>query len=376
MQGARGIFMLRGPVEYRRRLSPPPDPPPPEGRGTGAIVAGLLLMALGGGLAAYLASGANIPPSAHWVERPQRTAQSPTPGQEIVRLSEGYGESRSHATRVIAEIGDPIDPAIDPADDATGAIPPEMTHAARAPVETAKPKLPITGPAEVAIIVDDLGLDPKSTDQVIALPTPLTLSFLPYGKLSRALARQASEAGHEVMLHLPMEPLGPEDPGPGALRTGQGPAELKARVERAVARIGNAVGVNNHMGSRLTRNPEAMRVVLEALSPHALYFVDSVTAPGSVAARTAAQIGMPAARRDVFLDHRRETGAIEVQLLELERVARARGSAIAIAHPHANTIAALRAWIAGAGEAGFRIVPASRIVARRTGAPMKLVQKR
>lgn len=224
-----------------------------------------------------------------------------------------------------------------------------------------------TGGASVAIVIDDLGLNPARTDKVIALKGPLTLSFLPYGGLVRPLARQAKAAGHEVMLHLPMEPLGNEDPGPHALLVRQTPEQLLAQLDWALDRFDGYVGINNHMGSRFTENVDALRVVMEGLKGRHLFFLDSQTSQHSRAFEVALAAHIPALKRDVFIDHEIDPVKIAAQIAIFEDVARRTGSAIAIAHPHEETMAALAQWLETAEARGFKLVPASEILAIRAG---------
>lgn len=197
----------------------------------------------------------------------------------------------------------------------------------------------------VAIIIDDVGLDSAAARKAIKLPAPVTLAFLPYGKETPKLAQEASAAGHEVFVHLQMEPEGKADPGPRALLTSLSDQELRARTDWALSRVPGAVGANNHMGSRMTANAHAMRIVLGELDRHQMAFVDSRTTAASVAETSALSMGIPATSRDVFLDNEQSASAILAQLDETWRIAERHGSAVAIGHPHPSTLAALRTWL-------------------------------
>ncbi|NWG46111.1 MAG: divergent polysaccharide deacetylase family protein [Alphaproteobacteria bacterium] len=246
-------------------------------------------------------------------------------------------------------------------------IAPPVQEARWRPPPAARRGAPMPGRAEVAIVIDDLGLNAERTDRVISIDAPLTLAFLPYGRLVRPLAHQAREAGHEIILHMPMEPLGPENPGPNALYVSQSSHELVERLEWALAQFDGMVGVNNHMGSRLTEDPAAMRTVMGVLAGRPLYFLDSRTSQRSLAYASAQAAHVPAVRRDVFLDHEISADFVDRQLAEMEMVARRTGTAIAIGHPHDVTIEKLTAWLATAEARGFTVVPASRILAIRSG---------
>ncbi len=217
----------------------------------------------------------------------------------------------------------------------------------------------------IAVIIDDVGLSVAHTRAAIALPVPVTLAFLPYGNHVQMLADEARAAGHEIFLHLPMEPVGGEDPGPDALVADLDGTELMARTSFALDQFSGYTGVNNHMGSRLTQDAGLRAEVMTLISARDVIFVDSLTSRQSLAYAVARAHGIAATRRDVFLDNDIDEAEINGQLLEAERIAQARGTAIAIAHPHEATLAVLEAWLEGLEAKGFEVVPVSEIIQRR-----------
>ena len=228
----------------------------------------------------------------------------------------------------------------------------------------------IRGRARVVIVIDDLGLDRSAVRRLAAIPGPLTLSFLPYAPEVAAQAAMMRAAGHELLVHLPMQPKGGNDPGPMALAERLPRAEFDRRLEWNLSRFEAYVGVNNHMGSRLTEDPRAMRRVMRALRAHGLLFLDSRTTPGTVAEREAVAVGLPHAARDVFLDNEQDAGAVRTQLAKLERLAKRHGRAVAIGHPHRETLDAIGEWIPAAKRRGLVLVPLSAAV--ETPAPSHL----
>jgi uncharacterized protein len=222
---------------------------------------------------------------------------------------------------------------------------------------------PEDGRPMIAIVIDDMGLARKHSDEAATLPAPLTLSFMAYAEdLSNQVAA-ARARGHEIMLHVPMEPLAAHvDPGPNALKYGLDEDEIKRRMAWDLGRIDGIVGVNNHMGSRFTEWPEGMAPVLAMLRERGLFFLDSKTTPHTVGIDLAQEMGLPHAARDVFLDDDMAAPAVAVELAKTEAVARRNGIAIAIGHPHAGTIAELRRWLPLAEAHGFRLVPVTAIV--------------
>lgn len=220
------------------------------------------------------------------------------------------------------------------------------------------------GEGLVVIMIDDMGLSAHSRE-VENLPGPLTLSYLPYAERLPEKAAYAKSKGHELMVHMPMEPLnGKLDAGPAVLRVGQDPDAFGEILNYDLTQFSGYAGVNNHMGSRLTQDADAMRLVMKELKKRGVYFVDSKTIGNSVAADIAAESGLPYAERDVFLDHEMTPEFVAGALANLEKVAYRKGYAIAIGHPHEVTIAALKRWLPTLKEKGLTLVPASAVVKR------------
>ncbi len=228
--------------------------------------------------------------------------------------------------------------------------------------------LPVVRPAEktafIAIVIDDLGQDLSSAHELLALPGKITVAIMPGLPHSKKVAELARQDKHEVLLHLPMEYRGRNGkPAPGMLRSSMTPMELLNVIGEDVDSVPGAIGVNNHEGSSLTENREAMKFLMAELKARDLVFLDSVTSAKSVAYTTAKEFGMKAAKRDVFLDNESENAEyIRKQLNELTRIAREKGHAIGIGHPHPATISELRKWLADAEKQGITIVPVSKLM--------------
>lgn len=194
--------------------------------------------------------------------------------------------------------------------------------------------------ATVALVVDDLGYSPERARRALALPPPITVAILPHTPHSERIARAAGRAQTDVLVHLPME-AHDHVPEPGMLRADMPPARFRARVRQAIARVPGAIGVNNHMGSRLTGTTEPMALLMDELAGSDLVFLDSRTTVRSRAATAARTAGVAAAERDVFLDHDHDPAAIERQVARWLELARSKGCALAIAHPRPATFAVL-----------------------------------
>lgn len=215
----------------------------------------------------------------------------------------------------------------------------------------------------IAVVIDDMGVDRRNTDKVMQLRAPLTLSFLTYADDLGRLTEIAHKRGHELMLHVPMEPQGEKyDPGRDVLEVGLNPEEIRRRLNWGLDRFDGFVGINNHMGSRFTADSVGMRVVMEELRKRGLLFLDSVTTEKSVGPDLAKRYGVPFVARNVFIDNDGNVAAVRAQLAKAEAHARKHGAAIAIGHPRDATVEALAAWLPGLEARGVVLVPVTAIV--------------
>lgn len=220
-------------------------------------------------------------------------------------------------------------------------------------------------PGKVVIIIDDMGMDRKNSNRTIELPGPLTLAFLPYAPQLAAITQSAKDHGHELIIHVPMQPTDTKlNMGPLALKDGLSREEFDLMLGRIFDSFQGYVGINNHMGSKLTQEREEMGWVMEALKSRNLFFVDSKTIGNSVASSVADEYGLPHADRDVFLDHEPTPEFVASALRKLEKIAHARGYAIAIGHPKTATIEGLKAWLPHLKEKGLELVPVSDVLTK------------
>jgi polysaccharide deacetylase 2 family uncharacterized protein YibQ len=215
----------------------------------------------------------------------------------------------------------------------------------------------------VAIVIDDLGRSVEVIDELRRFGIPLTYAVLPFEPRSREVAARLAELDEEVLCHLPMAARRGEDPGPGALHSDMRPRQLRATTRRALAAVPGAAGVNNHMGSALSEDREAMAAVLEVVRAQGLFFLDSRTSASSVAYALARDLGVPAAERRVFLDGDRDPGAIRREFERLLDLADGAAPAVAIGHPYPETLAVLAEEIPRAVAGGYRFVRVSDLLA-------------
>jgi polysaccharide deacetylase 2 family uncharacterized protein YibQ len=217
--------------------------------------------------------------------------------------------------------------------------------------------------ARLAIIIDDLGSDRAAAEAVFALGYPLTISVLPNHEHSTEIAREAQRRGFEVMLHLPMQSVANETPEAQELRPGMPAPEVATLVDQFLQNVPDATGVNNHQGSQATADSALMDELMPVLRDHRLFYVDSRTTAATVAYDTAQDFGVRSAFRNVpFLDDVAEVAAVRKQLELALRGAREKGEAMAIGHPHAATLQALREVLPKAQVRGVTLVHASELV--------------
>ncbi|HEX7029414.1 MAG TPA: divergent polysaccharide deacetylase family protein [Gammaproteobacteria bacterium] len=219
-------------------------------------------------------------------------------------------------------------------------------------------------PPRIAIIIDDIGDRYDEGRLAATLPGPVACAFLPHTPYAAELARLAHEKGKEVLLHLPLQSLNGKALGPGAITLQTTEKAFRRILRTDLAAIPYVRGVNNHMGSLLTRHPGHMTWLMRVLADEGdLFFIDSYTHPGSVAFAMAREQGVRAARRDVFLDNVPERGAIAAEFRRLVAEAHERGSAIGIGHPYPETLAFLADMLPRLGEEyGVELVPVEALL--------------
>jgi polysaccharide deacetylase 2 family uncharacterized protein YibQ len=223
-----------------------------------------------------------------------------------------------------------------------------------------------TGRARLAILVDDLGNDSAALSRLLAIREPFSGAVLPALARSRETAEALRAAGKEILLHLPLEPVGGRaNPGPGLLRTSMPASEIQTLLAADLGEVPGAVGVNNHMGSKATADPAFMDLLMSLLRRRGLFFLDSRTTEWTVAEAAARRHGVPFLSRNVFLDDVPREAAIEEQLTKVVAIARDKGFAVAIGHPHPATISVLERELPRVSSEGITLVRVSDLLSRR-----------
>lgn len=220
---------------------------------------------------------------------------------------------------------------------------------------------PVMGPGRVAVVIDDLGRSVETVRRLGRIGAPITYAVLPYESHTKEVVEALQVARREMILHLPMQAKGAQNPGPGALSVNMTPEQVREVTARALDQTPGAIGVNNHMGSAFTANEVLVAAVMEEVASRRLIFLDSRTTPETVGAAQARAAGVPWVERSVFLDNERDEEAIRAQFLKGVAVAAERGQAVLIGHPYPETIAVLEREIPAATRRGFEFVTVSEL---------------
>ncbi len=327
------------------------------------LVAVLLTAILGLSIAVLAA----LPDAA--APRSRRVAEQPAP-----QATPGGRAAPAPTAAPAAERPDQTEPAREP-DAPTEAAPVDPAPQTPEPEENdrivlapaAPPARPEPSPpaerGTIYLVIDDAGYNIHQLQPFLDFEGPLAVAVLPGLRYSRQAAEMALRAGKTVMLHQPMEAENGADPGPGAVSIGMSPEEIADVVGRNADGLPGVVGANNHMGSRVTRDPEAMRAVLSALHSRGLFFVDSRTTAATVADRVAAEVGIPFGRRHVFLDNEPKREAIDAAFRTALEVSRREGYAVVIGHVWTDALAPyLHEVYSGITKDGYRFAPITELV--------------
>jgi polysaccharide deacetylase 2 family uncharacterized protein YibQ len=240
----------------------------------------------------------------------------------------------------------------------------QYTSVRPAPLKKTGSPAPSYQVGTVAIIVDDMGSSLKEADDLLSIGIPITFSIIPGLQKVKGVAAAAKASGRDVMIHIPMEPQGypKQRLEANGLLVAYSADELASRLEKLLEAVPDAVGANNHMGSRFTEIEEKMSPVLGVLKKHGLFFIDSRTTPLSKGFELSHRMGLKSATRNVFLDNEQDVAAIKKQLNSAVVMARKKGGVIAICHPHPSTIAALKEAVPELQKTGIRFVSARELV--------------
>jgi polysaccharide deacetylase 2 family uncharacterized protein YibQ len=206
------------------------------------------------------------------------------------------------------------------------------------------------------------GYNTRELGLFLDLPPQVSLAIFPFEAKSRQIAEKAAAAGHEVVLHLPMEPHAAMPLVEGTLRESFSDIQIRQDLKDELEALPQAAGVNNHEGSKGTEDSRLIGLVLEALKQRDMYFLDSRTSAKSVVSSLARARGVRQASRRVFLDNEDYIDSIQEAARKAARIAIKTGSCVAIGHGRANTLKVIASLVPEWREQGIELVPVSELV--------------
>ena len=217
---------------------------------------------------------------------------------------------------------------------------------------------------QLAIIVDDFGgLSSELLTDFCKLPPAITFAIIPRLKHSKETMYKAAKSHHETIIHIPMEPKSypKNDPGEDALYITQQPKEMQRRIENFIKELPYCIGANNHMGSLITANSDAMKIILKTLEKHNLFFIDSKTTSSSVAKDVANDLMMPCKENSLFLDNTGlENSKIDKKIKILKKIKK--NKIVVITHcTGRKKLEFLQKFIKKAKRNGFELIPVSEL---------------
>jgi len=208
------------------------------------------------------------------------------------------------------------------------------------PVSTQRPT---QNTGTLAFVIDDAGNNLHELDPFLRIPGPLTIAVMPGLPYSAEAARRIRAAGKDVILHQPMEAIGAQNPGPGAIYSGMGEEEIRSILTRNIAEVGPVAGINNHQGSKISMDEEIAQIILKFCAEQGIYFLDSRTTAETVFPVYAQRLGMKIAERNVFLDNEQDRNSMLRYITSGLTIAQRNGSAIMIGHVWSPELAPLLA---------------------------------
>ncbi len=247
----------------------------------------------------------------------------------------------------------------------------EMPKVEKKQTEHKKPKIKQETPQEnsgnikVALIIDDFGANGGDLLQAFCeLDSKVSFAIMPGLAYSKTAMKKAVASGHETIIHIPMQPINfkENNPGSNAILMSMTGDQISQRVEDYIDELPYCIGANNHEGSAITGNLANMIAVLQVLKKHNMFFIDSATTSESMVAKAANQVGIPTARRRIFLDVPDTSPENTIaKIKDLEKIGAATGTVIVIGHCHnARKLEQIQSFIQQVKDLGYDLIPISK----------------
>ncbi|MBI9103073.1 MAG: divergent polysaccharide deacetylase family protein [Spirochaetales bacterium] len=201
---------------------------------------------------------------------------------------------------------------------------------------------PVLKKGTLVFVIDDVGNNLDQLDKFLKVPGPIVFAVMPERKYTQESIRRIRAAGKMAIVHQPMEPVGNADPGKGAIFVDMDEDEIRRILDKNFSGTGWVGGINNHMGSRVTTDPDTMRVLLKYLKEKGMFFLDSATNSNLVGKEIALEIGLPYLKRNsMFLDNDSDRESILSAIREGQNTAVKKGHAVMIGHIMTEALADL-----------------------------------
>ena len=213
----------------------------------------------------------------------------------------------------------------------------------------------------LVVVIDDMGFNLSVAQHFLALAPNITVAIIPHSPHATAVAQMAHNKGHEILVHLPMQPINQQQAEPDALRTDMDPTTMQHLFVAAVQQVPHAIGFNNHTGSRFTSDRAAVQRFL-SIVPKSWLILDSRTSGTSQLASVAKDSGFKTLQRNIFLDNNKELTAILRQLEQCWLLARKQGYCLAIGHPYPETASAIQHFFQRHPLAKKQLQPISALI--------------
>ena len=216
----------------------------------------------------------------------------------------------------------------------------------------------------IVLVIDDFGYrNDNISDGFLNLSIPITCAIIPGHTASKKFAEKAVSYGKEVIIHMPMES---ENYSPGEdeykLLTSMTSELLENKLIQAFESLPEAIGMNNHQGSKATSDSKTMTVLASVLKDRGKYFIDSRTSSLTIGEKTMISFGVPTARRNIFLDNNNDLDKIEEQMNKLANSAKKNGVAVGLGHARKNTLSVIEKVVPDLLDKGFVFQFASQVV--------------
>ncbi|MFO7891806.1 MAG: divergent polysaccharide deacetylase family protein [bacterium] len=220
------------------------------------------------------------------------------------------------------------------------------------------------GEGVIALIIDDFGYHFNSTiKDFFSISAELSYSVIPGTRFSSEIAEEIKRHNYELILHLPMEPIKQQyQRDEMIILSNMNQYQIRSIIQSALNNVSGVVGMNNHMGSKITENRELMKIILKNIKQKDLFYIDSRTSSRSIAFDVARELNIPTAKRDIFIDNEESKASIKAKLWDLAELAKKRGYAIGIGHCSRLTLEVLQTEISEIQKKGFRFVKVSKVV--------------